>query len=324
MTSRELVRAALDFAEYDEVPTERDDVTWPDIAFGTGLRGGEAADLAKADGMDGKRFRVDEWGSGWVALEDGVCGEVKYPALADWGRLDGYRPPYSMLAGIDASRADAGCAATDKFVVPLWGGAYNLFERMQHLRGTESLFYDLAYGDARAYRLRDMVHEFYMTQAQIIVATDVDGVHLTDDWGAQGSLLISPEMWRSFFKPCYREYCELAHRHGKYVIMHSDGYIAEILDDLAEIGVNAINAQIFCMDIEGLAARYHHRLAFWGEMDRQWALPHGTEGDCREAVRRVAGAFFRYGRTGLVGQVFWGKDIPGGNIDACYDEWKRV
>ena len=39
----------------------------------------------------------------------------------------------------------------------------------------------------------------------------------------------------------------------KYVVMHSDGYTWDILHSLADIGVNAINTQIFCMDIEKLA-----------------------------------------------------------------------
>lgn len=105
--------------------------------------------------------------------------------------------------------------------------------------------------------------------------------------------------------------------------MHSDGYTESILEDLIEIGVNAINTQIFCMDMDVLGAKYHHRLAFWGEIDRQNILPHGSADDCRQAVRRVA-AFFRHGRTGVVGQVFWGKDIPEANLTAVYDEWKRV
>jgi uroporphyrinogen decarboxylase len=183
---------------------------------------------------------------------------------------------------------------------------------------------DLAYLEPEVYRLRDLVHDYFMRQMKLWCATDVDGVHLVDDWGSQQALLISPALWREFFKPLYRDYCELAHAHGKYVLMHSDGFIREIIPDLIEIGVNAVNAQLFCMDIEELADRFSGRICFWGEIDRQRLLTMGTPEEVREAVRRVARAFLGKKRTGIVGQCFWGKDHRPENCEAVYDEWGKV
>jgi hypothetical protein len=149
-------------------------------------------------------------------------------------------------------------------------------------------------------------------------------VHIADDWGAQQSLLISPVLWRAFFKPLYKDYCDLAHAHGKFVLMHSDGYIADIIPDLIEIGVNAVNAQLFCMPIEELAAKFAGRICFWGEIDRQRLLTSGTPQEVRAAVRRVAGAFLKHKRTGIVGQCFDGKGHLPANLEAVYDEWSRV
>ena len=316
MTSRELVKAALNFQEVKEIPTERDDVTGPIFTYGKGRTSGVPANC--------KGKRTDEWGVEWEAYEDGVCGEVKRPLFDDYSFLDTYKPPYDVLEEADLSGVNEFCKKTDKFVMPYWWANYNIFERMQNLIGTEKCFMDLALDEPELYRLRDMVHEYFMKQAEMWANTDIDGMHIADDWGTQTSLLISPAKWREFFKPCYKEYCDLAHKHGKYVVMHSDGYIKSILGDLAEIGVNAVNAQLFCMDIEELAKEFHHTIAFWGEIDRQKTLPFGTPDDCRKAVRRVADAFFKYGRTGIVGQAFWGKDIPEENLAAVYDEWKKV
>lgn len=316
MTSRELVKAALDFKETPEIPTEFHDVTGVDFSYGPGrTRGVE---------VNTKGVRYDEWGTKWEALEDGVCGEVKEPMLESWDQLDAFKPPYDVLEQADLSRVAHWCESTDKFVIPMWWANYNLFERMQHLRGTAQLMMDLAYGEAEVYRLRDLLHDYFMRQAQLWVKTDVDAIHIADDWGSQTSLLISPAMWREYFKPCYKEYCDLAHAYGKYVVMHSDGCTESILGDLAEIGVNAVNTQIFCMDMEKLAAQFHHKIAFWGEIDRQKLLPFGTPEECRAGVRQVADTFFKYGRTGIVGQAYWAKDIPQVNLDAVYDEWKKV
>ena len=111
------------------------------------------------------------------------------------------------------------------------------------------------YGERELFRLRDMVHEYFQKQEELWLQAEVDAIHIADDWGTQQSLLISPDMWREYFKPCYREYCEMAHRHGKLVLMHSDGYILDILDDLVEIGVDAVNSQLQCMKRKCLISR---------------------------------------------------------------------
>ena len=50
--------------------------------------------------------------------------------------------------------------------------------------------------------------------------------------------------------------CDILHAHGKSVFFHSDGHIESIFPDLVEIGVDAVNSQLFCMDIEKLGERF--------------------------------------------------------------------
>ena len=214
---------------------------------------------------------------------------------------------------------DRGYEATDKFVLTCTEA--RPFERMQFLRGTENLFMDLAYGDKEVYKLRDMLHEFYVREIEMWLNTGVDGIQFMDDWGSQNALLISPTMWREFFKPLYRDYCDLIHSKGKYVFMHSDGNIESIYPDLIEIGVDALNSQLFCMDIEKLGERYAGKIAFWGEIDRQWVLPFGTPDEVRKAVKRVARALLKDKRTGVIAQCEWGVKDPKENIMAVFEEW---
>ena len=328
MTPRERVRRALQFEEVDRIPIENgfdgelqrkypSDVARPPYRYPIGKGWGEE---------NKKGRRIDIWGCVWEAGEDGVCGEVKEPPLqGDWSGLQSYQPPWEVLEGADLSQVNTACAASEKFMIPMWGDLIaNPFERMQHLRGTEQLFLDLAYLEPEVYLLRDMVHEYFLKQVEMWVKTDIDGVHLADDWGAQRGFLISPALWRTFFKPLYRDYCSVAHAHGKSVLMHSDGYIAALLPDLIEVGVNAINSQLFCMPIEDLAEKFAGRICFWGEIDRQRLLTSATPLEVREAVRRVAAAFLKKKRTGVVGQCFEGKGHRLENIEAVYDEWSKV
>jgi uroporphyrinogen decarboxylase len=334
MTSRERVRRALTFEHPDRAPRE----LWalpavqmlqaeefaalvqrfPGDFGGAPFRYGESA---RARGDSARRGTyVDEWGSTWQVAEDGVIGEVKWPALASWDRLAHYEPPFELLDGADLSQVNEACARSELSIRA--GCCPRPFERMQFLRGSEALFLDLAYGVRQVYQLRDMVHDYYLRELGLWLETDVDHVQFMDDWGTQDALLISPAMWRSVFRPLYRDYCDLAHAHGKFIFFHSDGHIEAIYPDLIEIGVDAVNSQLFCMDIEGLAARYKGKITFWGEIDRQHVLPFGTVDEVRQAVRRVRRALDD-GTGGVIAECEWGKNNPPENIAAVFETWEE-
>jgi len=261
---------------------------------------------------------TDEWGSEWHLGEPGVVGEVKVPALAEWGRLASFQPPWSTVRGRDLSPAARLCEGSEQFM--LSECTARPFERMQFLRGTEALFIDIAYGTAELRRLLEMVHEFYLEDIAAWCATPVDAVFLMDDWGTQQSLLISPEAWRDLFKPLYADYCRAIHKAGKYAFFHTDGHIEAVYGELIEVGMDAVNSQLFCMDIEGLARQYKGKVTFWGEIDRQGVLPFGTPEEVRGAVRRVRHALDD-GTGGVIAQCEWGKHNPIANIEAVFEAW---
>ena len=334
MTSRKRVIKTLKFDSPDRVPRELwalpgvtmfrakemeeitkqfpVDFTYPKCTYGTGRR-------AKGESCQVGEY-IDAWGCVWEVAEPGVAGEVKGPPLAEWPALKGYKLPWEILDEADLSEVNRFCAETESFVKV--GGETRPFERMQFLRGTQNLFIDLAYGVKEIYRLRDMLHEFFTREMTMWAKTDVDGVSFMDDWGSQKSLLISPALWRSFYKPLYRDYCKILHDAGKFVFFHSDGYIAEIYPDLIEIGVDAVNSQLFCMDIEDLARKYKGKVTFWGEIDRQKILPFGTISEVRAAVRRVRKSLDD-GKGGVIAQCEWGVRDPKENIAAVFDEWNK-
>jgi len=145
-------------------------------------------------------------------------------------------------------------------------------------------------------------------------------VALMDDWGSNTSLLISPALWRAVFKPMYKAYCDAIHAGGKFVFFHSDGNIEAIYGDLIEIGVDALNSQLFCMDIEKLSANHKGKITFWGEIDRQHVLPYGSTGDVKAAVRRLRKALYDP-RGGVIAQCEWGKDNTRENVQAVFEAW---
>jgi len=261
---------------------------------------------------------VDEWGSVWQVGEDGVVGEVKEPVLRELPKIRSFSPPWEYLESTDLTEVNRSCADSNQFM--LSGICARPFERMQFVRGTENLLMDLAYGTKEIVTLREMVHEYNVKRIEMWLKTDVDGILMMDDWGAKDSLLISPHVWREFLRPLYAEYCDLIHQHHKYVFFHSDGYIEEVFGDVVEMGVDAINSQLFCMDIEGLGQKYKGKITFWGEIDRQRLLPFGEVRETKGAVRRVRAAL-EDERGGVIAQCEWGKNNPPENVEAVFKAW---
>lgn len=336
MTSRERVRRAVEFDTPDRVP--RDIWTLPSFAMAHGKEalaafknrwpvdldtvGAGKPESVRAEGDPyAVGTSVDEWGCVFENIQAGVHGEVRQPLLDDWSKLDDVVRPPEELLDIDIEAANAYCRASEKFV--LAGGWARLFERMQFLRGTENLLLDLAMHPEEVRALRDIVHDFNVRQFEVWAGTEADAQVIMDDWGGQQGLLISPDMWREVFKPCYAECCRIAHDAGKKVLMHSDGHIMAIYDDLIEVGVDAINSQLFCMDIEEIGRRFAGRITFWGEIDRQHVLSGATHEEVRDAVRRVVDALYRP-EGGVIAQCELG---PGATIEAgdeVYRAWNEL
>ena len=335
MTSRERVINTLNFRPVDRIP--RDLWTLPGVRLyrsselarvqelfpvdfsGSEIKWGPCPRVKGAAGVPGL------WTDGWGVVREtrtaGVTGAVVNALLDDWPALDTYQPPWEMLNQADFSNAGKFYENSDKFIfIP---SHVDPFQRMQLLRGSEKLFIDLAYGTKEMFLLRDMVHEFNLRSIELCAAADCDGVRFADDWGSQTNMLISPDMWRELFKPLYKEYCDILKSKGKYIFFHSDGFIEPIYPELIELGISAVNSQVFCMDMARLGREYGGKITFWGEIDRQHILPFGTTEEVRAAVRRAASALLHNG-SGVIAQCEWGVNDPAENIIAAFDEWNKI
>jgi len=335
MTSRERVVRTLNFQPVDRPP--RDLWTLPGVRHNRQHEidhvlalypsdfispGAQWGNSRRAGGISGEIGSwTDQWGTVRETRTAGVTGKVVEALLDDWAALDSYQPPWEMVDGADFSQFNRDCEDADEFI--FLGSHVDPFQRMQLLRGSEKLFIDLAYGTREMYRLREMVHDFSLRAIRLCAETECDGVRFADDWGTQTSMLISPAMWRELFKPLYKEYCDILKSKGKYVFFHSDGFIEPIYPEMIEIGINAVNSQVFCMDMEKLGRDYAGKIVFWGEIDRQKVLPFGTTDDVRAAVQKAA-RNLRYNNSGIIAQCEWGVNDPMENILAVFDEWEKV
>lgn len=332
-TSRELVYQTLNFTGPARAPRE----LWalpiaaqnypaehaailaaypPDLV---GIAGHERAHPPTRGDQHGIGEFTDEWGATFVNVQAGVIGEVKRPLIGDWA-TDTVRVhiPREWLT-IDRDAINRDCAATEKFT--LCGCCPRPFEQLQFLRGTADLYMDLTDPPPEMLAFMATMHAFYCELLEAWAHTDVDALRIMDDWGSQRSLLISPAMWRTYFGPMYRDYVQIAHAAGKKFFMHSDGHILAIYPDLIEIGVDALNSQIFCMGVEKLAP-FAGQITFWGEIDRQRLLAFATPAEVEAAVRSVYAQLWRNG--GCIAQCEFGAGARPENVARVFATWDEI
>ncbi len=332
MTSKELVIKTLEFKKPERIPRQLWLLPWAVDNFPNELeyiKNTFPDDIVHCPGFHddppkthGNPFEVgtyiDEWGCIFENRQAGVIGEVKKPAINDMSNYDLY-PPLESLK-INKKKIKEFCKNNDNFL--LGGCCPRPFERIQFLCGTENIMMYFAMHDKNLKDLIAKVHKFYLSELKVWAQTDVDGLMFMDDWGAQRSLLISPDMWRDVFKPLYAEYIDIAHKNGKKAFMHSDGYIIDILPDLIELGLDAINCQIFCMGLENLGQIAKGKITFWGEIDRQNLLPNGSTKNICKAVNEIHNNLYSNG--GVIAQLEFGPGAKPENVMAAFNTWNQV
>jgi uroporphyrinogen-III decarboxylase len=121
-----------------------------------------------------------------------------------------------------------------------------------------------------------------------MVGLGVDVIWIGDDFGMQDGMIISPQLFREFFKPRY------AYLFSKWktlnpnvkIAFHSDGNIFPIIPDLIEVGLDILNpVQPKSMDPAKVKKMYGDKLSFWGPVDIQEVLPFGTPQDVANEVK---------------------------------------
>jgi uroporphyrinogen decarboxylase len=232
---------------------------------------------------------TDEWGTRWGHGFGGVgATPVDWP-IKDWSQLDSYlahRMPDPWAPGrLDGAQHILQMHGETKYCVAQTHLA--LFERLHCLRGMENALADFYTNEREVSRLLDALTEFLIELIRNWSQTSVSAIFPTDDWGSQTSLLVSPEMWRKYFRSRYRKVFDEIHRCGKDVFFHSCGNVTAIVPELIDLGVDVLDPlQPAAMDLGALAKQFGGRVAFCGGVDDQ-RLEDYTPPEVKDAVHQA-------------------------------------
>ncbi len=260
---------------------------------------------------------TDEFGVTWSTSEIDRGSPIG-PCLPE-ADLSNYRFPdptaahrFEHLAGWTAANAG--------HYTFLWVG--DLWERATFMRGMEPILMDLALTPRFVEALLRGLADYILRTMEVLCARfRFDGVALSDDYGMQQGMLMSPQHWRRFIKPLLAEIYALAARNGRTVFHHSCGNIEPIIGDLIDIGLDVLHPiQPEAMDGVRLKREFGDRLTFCGGLRTQDLLPRGTPGQVRDEVRRLKDVLGKGGGYILEPGITLQADVPLENLVAMIEE----
>jgi uroporphyrinogen decarboxylase len=282
----------------------------------------------------------------------GYTPEVEYANFEEWGirrklgvkgksilqqyffthhPWEGFTTPKQVLdvelPDLDDSRFKAAEVAIeekrDSYMI-LGGIGHVLWTKGWELRGMLRFMKDLHTNPEMAEAILDKLLDYGCRLADKFLDIGCDGISISEDWGNNHSLFISPVLWRKYFKPRYKRLFDRAKRRGKLVYFHSDGNITPIVGDLVEIGIDILNpVQPECMNQVEIKRKYGDKITIDTGVSNQKTLPFGTPEDVKRevlyALKNLApGGGFIYGTSHYAMY-----DVPIENIVMLYETCRK-
>jgi len=262
---------------------------------------------------------TDEFGVVWTTSDidrgSPIGNPLKEPNLKNYSFPDPHNP--SRYEGIKEKIEKH----KNLFIVGVIG---DLWERAAFLRGQQNLFMDVYLNQSFLEELLERLTEYNSVTMDYLVKFGIDAIFLSDDYGTQKDLMISPEHWRKFIKPRLKNLFEKAKSYGVKCMLHSDGNIEKIIPDLIEIGLDILHPiQPEVMDIFKLKREYGKYLTFEGGINTQNLLPYGSPEEVAKEVEKTIKIMSKGGGYILEPGINIQADVPLENILALVETVKN-
>ncbi len=169
----------------------------------------------------------------------------------------------------------------------LISGCTGIYESVWMLMGFEGFSMALVENPPLVERMFQRIGELHYNMIQNVASLEhVGAVWYTDDIAYTEGLLVSPAVYRKHLFPWMRKMKAVCRKRDLPLLFHSDGDLWEVMDDLIEIGVNAIHPiEPKAMDIAEVKRRVGRKLCLIGNIDLGYTLTRGTPEEVRAEVR---------------------------------------
>jgi len=247
-------------------------------------------DICQMRPMKDERYSKDAFGAIWRM--DKHPWHLETPPLSQ-PSLDGYVLPSPNLF-IDQVLKDKPESIqkynddTEHYRIITMG--WGIFENSWRIRGFENALTDTIADEDFYMELCEKITDIYLAVIRTCEDVPAEAYFFGDDWGDQRGVIMGPERWRKFIKPCWAKIYAEARRQGKKTLHHCCGSVVDIYDDMIEIGLDcheSVQPEAFGMTPEELKAKWGNRISFWGCLGSQSILTHGTPKEISTEIKRL-------------------------------------
>lgn len=205
------------------------------------------------------------------------------------------------------------------------GVAAGPFTQAWTLMGPEHLLISM-YEDPDLVRdVLKMSTEYWIELVKMQIDAGVDLICICDDLGSNTAPFISHDLFHKVVLPFLAEIADVVKRRNLPLMMHSDGNINILIDDLIDIGVDALHPlqRSAGMDLRRIKEKYGDRLTIIGNVNSSTTLPFGTEEDVEEEVMECLEIAKPGGRYVLASDHSLHEGIPVKNILKMFETAKK-
>ena len=292
----------------------------PGGAFGLGEATGDGTFV---DGYNIVRALPGERGH-WYVVRPPLSGEVTRHDVAAAAR-NWPNPGDAVYTEGVAERAHALHEETNYAVVlnlPL-----GMIQIAQWLRGFDNWLMDLVLDpEFSIYMLDTLLERWLETSRRLVEAVGdyVDVLFFAEDVAFHTGPMVSPATYERIIHPYQRRIFQALHDWSQAKILyHNCGSVTWQIDDLVDMGVDALNpVQVTSHDMGDTASlkrRFGDHIAFWGAIDTGYVLPNGTQAEVYDEVRRRVNDLAVGGGYVLASVHNIQADVPPENICAMWE-----
>lgn len=220
--------------------------------------------------LSGRNPTPDEH-SGWITSWD-AFHTYPWPKIEDVDFTDLERSPHLLPAGMG-----------------IIAGTSGIFEETWMIMGFENMCVSLFDQPDLVAAVFEKVGQFLVEVFQKAASYPrVGAMWLSDDLAYTSGPMINPRYYRQWVFPWYRKMKAICDQKGLPFILHSDGQLWSVIDDLLRIGFNALQPlEPKVMDIREVKRTIGDRVCLIGNVGLDTPLSRGTPNEVDYAVRQL-------------------------------------
>jgi len=159
----------------------------------------------------------------------------------------------------------------------------DIFTMTWEMMGFETFSFALFENPELIKKLNDKIGNLVLSMFEYMAKSNaVDVLWFSDDIAFTNALLMSPEVLDTYLFSWLKKIGDLAKKHNKPLIYHTDGILFDVFDRIIECGVDAIHPiEPKAMEIAEVKEKYGDKLSLIGNVDVD-LLARGTVEEVKE------------------------------------------